>query len=255
MVEAVLYLFKIHRKVIFGNSSVIVQNMFGKAPKSFNAVDMILAAAGKGLAVIQAVVLAPTLKRVVTAEGVGVINRSFPGMLLDMRHQFIGGNPLHNFGVNTAIALQKAENNAFPGGAASALPLAPATKIRFVNFNFSFELARFKLRHMINRLAQALIDASNCLIIQAEICCHAIGGLLLVKAGKDGDLFAQLFKRFLFSTGLVSAPHISAPSLVYLERAAKNALSAPQKVGRTGENVVSSSNHKGILALDGYESN
>ena len=41
MVVSVLHFFKIHREMIFGNSSVIVQDMFRKTPKSFNAVDVI----------------------------------------------------------------------------------------------------------------------------------------------------------------------------------------------------------------------
>ena len=41
MIKPVLDLFKIHRKMIFGNPSVIVQDVFGKTPKSFNAVDVI----------------------------------------------------------------------------------------------------------------------------------------------------------------------------------------------------------------------
>ncbi|MBI3335636.1 MAG: hypothetical protein HY001_04015 [Candidatus Portnoybacteria bacterium] len=108
---------------------------------------------------------------------------------------------------------------------------------------------------MIDRLAQALVDAGNCLIMQAQVACHTIGRLLLVEPGKDGNLFTKLFQGFLFSTSLVATPHIATPGPVYLERAAKNALSTPQKVGRTVENVLLSSNHKGILALDGYESN
>ena len=68
------------------------------------------------------------------------------------------------------------------------------------------------------------------------------------------DFLAQLFERLLFSTGLVPAPHIAALRLIHLKRTAENTLSAPQKVGRTVENVLSASNHEGILTLDGYES-
>ena len=40
VIISTLPLFKIHRKVVFGNTSVIVQNMLGKTPKSLNAVYM-----------------------------------------------------------------------------------------------------------------------------------------------------------------------------------------------------------------------
>jgi len=41
MVETVLYLFEIHRKMIFRNTSIVVQDMLRKTPKSFNAVTVI----------------------------------------------------------------------------------------------------------------------------------------------------------------------------------------------------------------------
>jgi hypothetical protein len=78
---------------------------------------------------------------------------------------------------------------------------------------------------------------------------------LLVEAGEDGNFSAQLFQRFLFSTGRMPTPHIPTLGSVYLERTAEYALPTPQKVGRTVENVLLSSNHKDILAPRGYESN
>ena len=41
MIVPILHLFKIHREMILGNPAVVVQNMLGVAPKSFNPVDMI----------------------------------------------------------------------------------------------------------------------------------------------------------------------------------------------------------------------
>jgi hypothetical protein len=61
MIESVLRLFKIHRKVIFGNSTVIIQNMLRKTPKPLDAVDMILAAIHECFAVVQTMMFAPAL--------------------------------------------------------------------------------------------------------------------------------------------------------------------------------------------------
>jgi hypothetical protein len=77
--------------------------------------------------------------------------------------------------------------------------------------------------------------------------------LLLVESDDDGDSFSQALERFLFSTGLVTATYISASCPAHLKRTIKDTLSAPQKVGRTVENVVLSSNHKDILTPHGYE--
>jgi hypothetical protein len=100
---------------------------------------------------------------------------------------------------------------------------------------------------MIDRLAQVLVDAGHYLISKAEIARHAIGRLLLVESGDNANLLAQAFERLLFSTRFVPAPDIPALRFRHLKPTAENALSASQKVGRTVENVASSSNHKGIL--------
>ena len=255
MIVPVFHLLKIHREMILGNPSVVVQDMLCKTPKSLYAIDVILAVIGKRFAVVEPMVLSQTLQRVVAPERVRVVDRSLSGMRSDVGHQFIGRDSFHDLRIDPSIAFQKAEYNAFPGSSPSALPLAPAAKVGLVNLNLAFELARLKLGHMVDGLAHTLVDAGNRLVIQAQISCHAIRGLLLVEAGKDGDLFAQLLQRFLFSTGLVAAAHIATPRPVHLERAAEYTLPASQKVGRTVENVLLSSNHKGILALDGYESN
>ena len=184
--------------MIFGNPSVIVQNMLCKTPKSLNAVDMVLAAVRKRLAVIQAMVLAPALQGIVTAEGVGVIDRSFSGMLLDMGHEFISRYPFHNLGVYPAITLQKAKYNAFPGSAPSPLAFPSATKVGFVNLDFSFEFPCLKLGDMIDRFTQALVDAGNHLIIKAQVACHTIRRLLLVEAGDNAISLRNRFKDFCF---------------------------------------------------------
>jgi len=214
-------------------------------------VDMILAFAGKDLAVIQSVMLAQPFQRVVAAKGVRVVDRSFSCMLPDMRHRFIGCHLLHDFGIHASIALQKAENDAF-AGRTSALAFAPATEIRLVNLDLAFQSAGFQLSHVIERFSQMLVDAAHHLVLKAEIIRHAIGRLL-VEPGDDADLLAQSFERFLFSADLSPASHIAEPSLTDTERAAEYALSTPQKVGRTIENILLLHNHEDIPTPRGYE--
>ena len=187
MVESVLDLFQIHGEMVLGNATVIVQDMLGKTPEPLNPVDMVLAAIGQCLGMVQAMVLAPAFQRVVAPEGVGVVDRALPRVLPDVSHQFIGGHPFHDFGVDPAIALQKAEYNAFPGGSSPALALAPAAEVGLVNFNLAFQLARLKLGHVVDRLAQALVHAAHRLIVEPEVGADAIGRLLLVEPGEDGN--------------------------------------------------------------------
>src|SRR3989338_132356 len=125
MIKTILHLLKIHRKMVFGNSSVIVQDMLGIATKSLNAVDVVLALVGKGLAVVQAVALAQAFQGVVATKGIRVIDRPLSRVLPNMGHQLISRYSFHDFCITPAIALQQAENNAFSGRASSALALAP----------------------------------------------------------------------------------------------------------------------------------
>ncbi len=253
MIKTILHFFKIHRKVILGNPAIVVEDMLGVAPKSLNPVDMILAMIRKCFAVVQPVMLAQTLQGVVASKRVGVVDRSFPRMLPDMRHQLISRNPLNHFCVHPAIALQKAEYNGFACRTPSALTLAPAAKVGLVYLDLALELARFQFRYMVDRLAQVVVDARNHLIVQTKVACHAIRGLLLVEAGKDGYLLTQSFQGLLFSTALPAALDIPAFGLYDPKRTAEYALSPSQKVGRIVKNILLTSNHKGILHPCGYE--
>src|SRR3989338_8747628 len=122
MIEPVFHLFKIHRKMIFGNSPVIVQNMFGKTPKPLDAVNVILGAFVDHTFVVRnGVMLAETFQGIVASELVGVVDRSFSRFLPDDIHQFFGRYSLDNSRVDSAFALQKPEYNTFALGSASAL--------------------------------------------------------------------------------------------------------------------------------------
>src|SRR3989344_1540827 len=131
--------------------------MLRKTPKTLNVVDVILAPVGKRFAVVQFVMLPEAVERVVASEGIRVVHRALSGMLSDMRHQFLSRHLLHYFGVHPAVALQKAQYNAFSGCSTSALAFPPSPKIRFVNLNFALQLARFQFRHMVDRIAQLLV--------------------------------------------------------------------------------------------------
>lgn len=220
-------------------------------PKSFDAVDMVSAAIRKGLAMIQAIVFAKPFERIIASECIGVVYRSFSGMRANVGHKFISSHLLHNLGVYSPVALQKAKNNAFSCCSPSALAFAPAAEVGLVNFNFSLQFASFKLDNMIDGFAQMLIHAANRLVVHAKVSGNTISRLLLVKTGENRNLFAELFQRFLLLA--LSAFYIVAARLADRERTAKNALSAPQKVGRTAENVLFLHNHKDILAPHGYE--
>ena len=255
VVVSVLHFLKIHRKMIFGNSPVVVQDMFGKTPKSFNTVDVIFRSlVNHLLRVLHGVMLAQPFQGVVAPEFVRVVYRPFPGFLSDDVHQFVGRDTFHNPRVDPAIALQKAEYDTFTLGSPSTLPLTSAAKVALVHFNLAGEFTAFQFCRVIDGFTQALVHSRDCLIVYAQIMRELVGGLRLVETLQDTNLSAKLRERLLFSTGLVSTTHIPATSTIDLERTAENALSASQKVGRTAKNVLLTSNHKGILTPRGYES-
>ena len=254
VIKSILHFLKIHRKVIFGNPSVIVQDMLGKAPESLNAVDMVLRSSiNKRLTMIDRMMLTQSLQRVVAPEGVRVVDRTLSGLLPYDRHQLLLRYMLHDPRIDLSIAFQEAKYDVFALSPSPSLSLASATEVGLIHLHFSLQFAAFKLRYMVDRLSKLLIQAGNRLVINAEVMGKTIGGLLLVEPLNDGNLGSDLPQRLLFSTALLSASHIASRSLRYLKRTAEYTLSPLQKVGRTTENVLSTICHAMILPPHGYE--
>ena len=71
MIVSVLYLFKIHREVVFGNSTVVVEDMLGKTPEPLNAIDMILCSlVDQRFGMIHGMMLPESFEGMVAFEGV-----------------------------------------------------------------------------------------------------------------------------------------------------------------------------------------
>jgi len=254
VIESVLHLLKIHRKVILGNPAVIVQDMLRKTPESLNAVDMIFGTlVNHAFRVAHGMMLAQALQGIITSERVRVVDAPFPRLLADDRHQFFFGYMLHHPRIHLAIALQKPKYDVFASSAPPALAFASAAEVALVHLHLAIQFAAFKFCDMIDHFSELLIDAGNRLVVEAEVMREAICRLLLIEPLHDCDFRSDAFQGFLLSTPSVSASDVSAVRLRDLERTAENALSTPQKVGRTTENVLLSSNHKGILTPCGYE--
>ena len=253
MIKSVFHLLKIHRKVIFGNPSVIVKDVFGKRPESFNAVDMVLASVGERFAVVKAVMFAQPFEGVVAPEGVGVVDRTLPGFLPNNGHKFFFGDMLNDSGVNFAIPLQEAKNNVFAGCTPTTLAFSSAAKIAFIHLYLAVQFTALKLCHMVDCFSEFLIDARDGLVVEAKVMRESVCRLLLVEALDNGDLRPHPLQGLLSSTGLVATPRVPPRRLRDLERTAENALFTPQKVGRAPENVLFCCNHKDILAPRGYE--
>ena len=244
--------FKIHRKMIFGNPSIIVQNMLRIAPKTLNAVDMIAGAfVHHVFAVGNGMVFAQPFERAIAPEGVGIIHRPLARFLSDNCHKIIRAYSLYHSRIYLPITLQKPKYNAFTSRSSSSLTLASPAKVRLVHLYSALQCSTFQFGYMIQSFAKVLIDAGYGLIIKGKIVREAVSWLLRIKALDDLNLAAQLFQSFVFAA---AAFHIPPTRPVYFERTAENALSSSHKVGRTTENTLSTCNHKGIVALHGCDS-
>ena len=254
MVKSVLHFFKIHGKVIFGNTSVVVQDMLRKTPKTFNAVNVVFRfLIDHAFRVVHLVMLSQTLEGVVAPKGVGVVDRALPRFLSNDGHKLFFRHMLHNSRIDPSITLQEAENDVFASRAASSLSLPPAAEVRLVHLDLTVQFFAFKFSEMIDRFSKTLVYSCDRLVIHVEVMRKAVRRLLLVEPLYDSEIFLQLCERLLFSTDFVPAPNVAARGSIHLERTAKNALFPFQKVGRAPENVVSPCNHKDILVLDGYD--
>src|SRR3989344_2716626 len=252
VVEPVLDLFKIHRKMIFGNPPIIVKNMLRKTPESLNAVNVVFRLlVDHAFRVIDGKMLPQPLQGVVAFERIGVVDRALSRFLPDDRHKVIRRDPLDYPRIYPPVTLQKAENDAFTLGSSSALPFPSASEVRLVHLNVTRKFRSLKFCGMIQCKAKFLVDASYRLIVRAQIICQAICRLLLVESGDDADLRTDHLQALLLAAQ--SAFDVPSGGSIHPERTAPNALFSPQKVGRAPENVLSSCNHKGILPPRGYE--
>jgi len=255
MVESILHLFKIHGEVVFGNTTVVVENVLGKTPESFDAIDMILGLlVDHPFGVADRVMFSETLEGVVALEFVGEVHRSLPCFLSNDLHQIFSRHSFHNPRVDPPIPLQKAKYNAFAPCTTSALSFASATKVALVHFDLARELAALELCNMVDGFAKALVDTGDGLVVEAEIVGKLVCGLLLVEAFEDSQFSSELSKRLLFFAGFVPAPNVPAACSRNPKRTAENAFSAVQKVGRTTENVLSPLCHMDSLVPYGYVS-
>src|SRR3954471_6039836 len=128
---------------------------------------------------INLMMLAISLQRLITAKAVRVIDRAFPGLLFDVLHQITRADAFNDAGVNMAFSLQQPENKALSGCASPALAFALSTEVSLVEFDLAAQATGLQLRRVIQILSQVLIDARDCLLIQLQISRQSVSWHLL----------------------------------------------------------------------------
>ena len=98
--------------------------MFSITPKPLDAVNMVLGSfVDKLFGVINHQMLTKALQGLIAPKGVGKVNRALAGMVLDMGQKGLRRDRLHHLGVDPAITLQKAKDDAFASRTSASLPL------------------------------------------------------------------------------------------------------------------------------------
>src|SRR5674476_308010 len=145
MIVTVFDFFQIHWKVIPRYAPIVVQNMFSITPKTFNAIDMVFGLfTYKVFGMINHHMFSISLQRLIPTKRIGEIDRSLAGMRLDMSHQSLCRNRLHNLGVHPPIPLQQAEYDAFTSCATPTLPFANAAKVGLIQLDLAGQLGTFE---------------------------------------------------------------------------------------------------------------
>ena len=226
--------------------------MFSITPKPLDAVNVVLGSfIDKLFGVIDDQMLTKALQGLIAPKGIRKVNRALAGMVLDMGQKSLRRDRLHHLGVDPAITLQQAKDDAFASRTSASLPLPCAPKVGLIHLNLTRELSAFEFCRMKEHHPQSLVHPSNGLGIQTQVTGQAISRLLLIKALQNGNLAAQLREAFLFTAE--HAFDIATGCLNRLKRTTKNTLATIQKVGRTTKNRMSPNNHKYLQGYNGYE--
>ena len=113
--------------MVFRDSTILIQNMFGIAPKSFDSIDMVfgLSATDKFLGMVNRMMFAITFQGLVAPKRIGEIDRFLSSLRLNMFHKFLSTDRLHDFGIDALVPLQKPKDDAFAGSRSTTFALAP----------------------------------------------------------------------------------------------------------------------------------
>ena len=191
------------------------------------------------------------LQGLIAPKGVRIVDRTLAGMVLNMGQKGLRRDRLHYLGIDPAIPLQQAKDDAFASRTSASLPLTSTPKVRLIHLNLTRELSAFQFCRMKEHHPQSLVDPGNGLGIQAQITSQSISRLLLIKALQDGNLATQLREAFLLAAE--HAFNIATRGFNRLKRTTKNTLATIQKVGRTTKNRMGPNNHKYLQGYNSYE--
>ena len=131
MVEAVANFAQVEMEVFAGHAAVWIQPVLGVAPEALDAVDVI-AADRPSLLLADDHMVASQLQRGVGLPLVGVVQRAFAGVRIDLLHDRLAVIAGDGHGLDLAVALDDPEHDDLAQGTPAARAVACATKGGFV---------------------------------------------------------------------------------------------------------------------------
>ena len=136
MVEPLFNFLQIHRKMIFRDAAIIVENVLGKRPKPFDPVDVVLRSAiHEILGMVDGVMFALASPRSIASKRIRVGDGTFAGSGLNVSHEGVRRHVFDHLRIDSSIPLQQPEDHAFAGCAPAPAPLPPSAEIGFVQLD------------------------------------------------------------------------------------------------------------------------
>lgn len=115
MVEPILNFLQIHRKMIFRDASIIVENVLSKRPEPFDPVDVVLRPTlNETLGMVDGVMVAIASQRLIASKSLRVVDGTFAGGGLNVGHEGIRRHVLDHFRIDSAIRSSSPKTTLLP---------------------------------------------------------------------------------------------------------------------------------------------
>jgi hypothetical protein len=142
-------------------------------------------------------------QRFISAKGIGVINRAFPGLGLDMSPYFFCTDRLDNFGAGTTFLGKQRKQGRITGDGPSTFAFASSVNVGSSQFDPAFEVATLQFCLMGERFPQLVIGRRNDFAIYRKILTQSIGWSRLIDLREDKTFPSQSTPTLAFPTKLI----------------------------------------------------
>ena len=174
MVESPFDLFKIKMEMIFRDSTVMIQPMFGIRPKTLNPIDVVTSS-GSAEFFLDDDMIPTNGKKGVSMPIIGIIQASRLRMGGHQRDQFLLPSAGDREGKHYSISLQDTKNHLLTSSSPASFSSSFAAKHGFIHFDLSGKLCEFFKLNIIDDFPEDLKPSLDCLSVQRHLKSETIG--------------------------------------------------------------------------------